>query len=59
MVAGDIDQNKGVGSSDLISCRASLGSIDYNINDVDLNKGVGSSDLIIIRQNLGKITLVQ
>ena len=32
MVAGDIDQNKGVGSSDLISCRASLGSIDYNIN---------------------------
>jgi hypothetical protein len=54
MIAGDADQNGGIGASDLITVRSSLGSNDYNNNDIDMNAGVGSSDLILIRQNLGK-----
>ena len=56
MIAGDADQNGGIGSSDLISTRADLGLTEYNVNDVDMNGGVGSSDLILVRQNLGKTT---
>lgn len=56
MIAGDVDQNGGVGSSDLISTRTDLGLTNYNVNDVDMNGGVGSSDLILVRQNLGRIT---
>ena len=54
MIAGDADQNGGIGSSDLISTRADLGTTNYNNNDVDMNGGVGSSDLIVVRKNLGK-----
>ena len=54
MIAGDADNNGGIGASDLISTRSVLGSNDYNVNDVDMNSGVGSSDLILIRKNLGK-----
>ena len=56
MIAGDADQNGGIGASDLTSTRAELGALNYNNNDVDMNSGVGSSDLVLIRNNLGKIT---
>ena len=54
MIAGDADQNGGIGASDLTSTRSDLGSVNYNNNDIDMNSGVGSSDLVIIRKNLGK-----
>ena len=56
MIAGDADQNGGIGASDLTNTRSELGSIDYNDSDIDMNGGVGSTDLVIIRQNLGKTT---
>jgi hypothetical protein len=55
VATGDVDHNGGIGASDLVSIRGSVGIVGYNVNDLDLNGGVGASDLVIIRSNVGRV----
>lgn len=58
MVAGNVDGNTGVGASDIVQVRSSVGSTGYIISDVDMNGGVGASDIVLTRGNVGQITQV-
>jgi hypothetical protein len=58
MFCGDADANGGIGASDLVNVRASVGSTMYNMADVDMNGGVGASDLVLVRSNIGQSSQV-
>lgn len=59
MVAGDADQNHGIGATDLARVRQALapGSL-YRDADVDLSGTVTSADISVTRINIGRVTKV-
>ena len=57
MFGGDADGNSGIGASDIVGERGTIGSTTYNVNDVDMNGGVGASDLVLSRANIGQTSV--
>lgn len=58
MIAGNVDGNTGIGASDIVQIRGSVGFAGYAVDDVDLNGGVGASDIVVARGNVGQTTQV-